>query len=603
MSTAKTETMIRVNNQDVPLATQQILSISIIKEVNKIPTARIVIKDGMADQQAFPISDQDVFIPGASVEILFGTTEGKKTVFKGIVTKHSLKALKDQPSMLYVECRDETVRLTIGRKSRFYNDKTDKDIFEDIVKGYSQINLQTTSSAQGIQHDQIVQYYTTDWDFIAMRSEAIGCYLFVSDGVFRISAPELAQAPAFALCYGIAGDTKDRSRIWEFESEMEARNQFGTINTSSWDYSKQQVASSTPNFTAPSEPGNISSKDLAGVINLAQYPLHHLGFLDTTELTAYANAVKQKSILNKTRGRIKFDGRSDVLPGNMVALEGVGKRFNGNVFVSMVQHTFEPGRWYTHIQFGLPYSWYYENESIPNPPAQGLLPPITGLQVGKVVQLKNAQQPDKDFRIKVQIPGLHTNNEGVWARMANLQAGNKHGAIFLPELQDEVVIAYVDQDPREPVILGALYSESNAPIHQNDDNNYKKGIFTKNNQQILIDDEHNVITIKTKSNRTVEINDKNKTITLKDSGNTIELSDSGITIENKKSITIKTSDLKLEAKNISIKGDSLTSINSPVGGIVKLGNGVKPVSSAGDPVAGAVGAGAISPGANSKVLV
>ena len=95
-----------------------------------------------------------------------------------------------------------------------------------------------------------------------------------------------------------------------------------------------------------------------------------------------------------------------------------------------------------------------------------------GLQIGKVIQLKDNDSPDRDFRIKVQIPGIHASDEGVWARLANLQAGNQRGAVFLPELEDEVIVGYIGQDSREPVILGALYSETNPPPFENDDNNF-----------------------------------------------------------------------------------------------------------------------------------
>ena len=606
MGTQKTEAQIRINNrQELPLSVQQILGIITSKEVNRIPVARIILKDGSVEAQEFAISDQDYFQPGIPIEILLGTAQEKNVIFKGTIIKHSIKVRRNKTSILIVDCKDETVRLTIGRKGRFFTEMSDSDIFQEIVGEYNQLSLETEDSTSAVMHQQIVQYYSTDWDFITLRAEAIGHYVFISDNQIRINPPRFSNRPVLTLSYGIAGDSTERSRIWEFDTEMDARHQFASVNTTTWDYAQQNLVDVTSDFSITSlEPGNLSSDDLSGVIGPDPFQLHHLGRMDEGELIAFANAVKQKSVLNKTRGRIKFDGRSDILPGDMVKLEGVGARFNGNVFVSRVSHHFEPGRWFTEIQFGLPYTWCHQKNDIKNPPAIGLLPKVEGLHVGKVIQLKDEDNPDRDFRIKVQIPGIHLSQEGVWARLASIHAGSQRGAVFLPELDDEVIIAYVGQDSRAPVILGALYSENNPPPFQNDDNNFIKGFVTKNNQKIQFDDENNTITIETQGGNTFVLDDNNQKVTIKDTNNnTIEMGSGGINFESQQTINIKAQNLNLEGlQTVNIKGNTATLINSPGGGVVKLGTGVRPASALGDPTAPPF-ASAILPGANTKVLI
>ena len=593
MSVEKTEAVLKIDGKEIPLEYQQILSLSSSKEVNRIPTARIAIKDGEVSTQDFKISNQNYFIPGAKIEILLGTPQQKDVVFKGVVIKHCIKVRKEKPSVLIVECKDESIRLSIGRKSRFFSSISDSDIFQEIVKEYNQLSIETQDSSQAIVHSQITQYYTTDWDFMSMRAEAIGHYLFVSDNKISTSLPDLKKSPVLKLAYGEPFDTKERSRIWEFESEMDARNQFENITTSSWDFSKQVIAEGSNNLTIE-EQGNHSSTKLAEVIGLVNYQMHHLGKMAEGELNAFANAIKQKSLLNKVYGRIKFDGRADILPGDIVELEGVGDRFNGRVFVSRVHHSFEPGRWFTEIKFGLPYTWFYQKQDISNPPAMGLLPKIEGLQIGKVVQLKDEEDADKDFRIKITIPGFHKDEEGIWARLSSLMASNEKGLLFLPNIGDEVVIGYIGQDAREPIILGSLYSENAPPPLENDDNNYQKGIITNNNHKILIDEEKNTLTLETAGGSKVHLDDGDNKLVLSKGPSTIKITDTGIQIKALK--------IELDAlTKIDIKAKGVTNINSPSGGLVKLGNGVTPVAGVATPVS--IVPPAILQGPNTRVLV
>ncbi|MEM7373501.1 MAG: type VI secretion system tip protein VgrG [Bacteroidota bacterium] len=589
MSNAKTSAGIKINgsSSELPLTEAQILSITVSKEVNKIPTAVLTLKDGLPNKQDFPISNLPNFQPGTEIEILLGERNDRATVFRGIITKHSLQVKKDKPSILTVECKDETVRLTIGRRSRFWLDKSDSDIFQEIYEdyaGFQNMGLEAEDSNDIIVHDQMSQYYSTDWDFMVMRAEALAKYMFIDDGLLSIQQPDLGQNEAFTLSYGLAADSQETSRIWELDTEMDARQQFASVETLGWDYASQEVTQANQDFDSASEAGNISSDELTSIIGLDTYRLHHHARMKEEELTALANAVKQKSVLNKNRGRIKFDGRADIKPGQLVNLQGVGDRFNGKVFVSRVFHTFQLGRWFTQIQFGLPFRWFHEESRIANPPAQGLLPAIKGLHVGTVIKIKDEDRPadrlDKNFRIKVNISGVHEQNEGVWARLASFYASVGFGAVFLPELNDEVVIGYVGQDGREPVVLGSLYSEAHSPPFVNDDDNFLKGIVTRNGHKFQFDEEKDIITLQTNGGHSIVLSDEKKEIVTTDSnGNTITLDKEGIHLNSKKNINIEASkDITIKGMNVSIVGQTSVAVNNNQGGPVLLGAGILPVA-------------------------
>ncbi len=152
-----------------------VLSVSVTRELNRIPTAIIQLLDGEASKATFAASNSDHFIPGKKIEIQLGYRSQNDSVFKGIVVKHSIKIRKNG-SLLTVECRDEAVKMTSGRKVRYFTDKKDSDIMEEIIGSYQ---LQKEVQATTPDLKEVTQYNATDWDFLLCRAEANGQVVMV----------------------------------------------------------------------------------------------------------------------------------------------------------------------------------------------------------------------------------------------------------------------------------------------------------------------------------------------------------------------------------------------------------------------------------------
>src|SRR5688500_1919461 len=91
--------------------TINVLSIIVSKEVNRIPSATLVIADGDPAAQSFDNSNKAEFEPGKEIEIKLGYRSSEETVFKGIVVKHSIKTRKKN-SLLIIECKDKAAKMT-----------------------------------------------------------------------------------------------------------------------------------------------------------------------------------------------------------------------------------------------------------------------------------------------------------------------------------------------------------------------------------------------------------------------------------------------------------------------------------------------------------
>ena len=530
--------------------------IIISKEINKIPWAKIRIADGDQSIEDFAISNQDLFIPGKEIEIQFGYRSDNKTVYKGIVTTHS-NYIAPKKSALLIECRDKAVKLTIGRKSKHYNDLSDSDIAEEIINQYGiDKDVQSTS----ITHKDLVQYDLSDWDFMLSRMDMLGVLCMVNDGKITLKKPDLGGSSVLDLLFG--------ATIVEYIAEIDARHQVKGLKAADWDYSNQEIKESDaaePSITE--ETGNLSAADLADVIGLDKFQLIHSGKLTEQELQAWADAKLQRQRLAKVRGRVKCQGFPDVLPGHFIKLNGVGERFNGPVFVSGVKHVYKEGDWTTEISFGLSPEWFAETVNPYHPQATtGMLPSMQGLMIGIVTDIED---PDGENRVRVKIPSINAGEQGIWARMAAPDAGKERGLFFRPEVDDEVIVGFILNDPRQMIILGMLHSSAKAAPITVTSTNDEKGYVSREKLKFIFNDKEKSLKIETPAGKKVTISEQDGIISIEDeNSNKITMDSSGITIEAASTLTLKGgSSVKIEAPSISVNGSGTTEIK---GGLVKI---------------------------------
>lgn len=543
-STSTPSFKILIEGQQIDSAFR-VMSIYVGKEVNRIPNAEITLLDGDAASEDFTVSNADDFIPGKQIEIQAGYENHTDTIFKGIIVKHGIKVLQNESSTLNISAKHKAFTTSLKRNNKVFTDKKDSEIIEDILTDAS---LDKEIESTSIIHESLVQYNCSDWDFINMRAEANGKLVIANDDKIYIKKPDLSASAVTTLSYG--------SSILEFEAEMDARKSFTDYKAKTWSQKDQEIKiSEESESVVQSSQGNLSVSDLASAIGNNNYDL----FIGSTITEQEADEVTKgkilKNNLSKIRGRVKCNGKADIKPGDIITLAGVGERFNGNAFVSALSHSINESNWETDIQFGLNPEMYVKHfDDIVEAPSFGLLPSVSGLQIAKVTQLQD--DPDGESRIQIKLPLIGESDNTVWARVATLDAGNERGSFFLPEIDDEVIVGFIDDDPRKAVVLGMLNSSKlPAPQTASDDNNIK-GFYTRSKMKIEFDDDKKIITFETPGGNKVVIDDDQKQIALTDQNNNkLTMNQDGITIESGKDIIMKasTGDIKAEGMNIELK--------------------------------------------------
>ena len=522
----------------------QVTGVVVNREANRISTAKVMLLDGDAAAQDFPLSSGDLFVPGKELEIQVGYESDEASIFKGVITQQSIKIREGGPASLSVMCRDKAWVMTRGEHNRYFFEVTDADVLEELISGAGlSADISDTDS---VDHPVLVQYQSTDWDFVVNRAEVNGSLVFTEDGTVRIATPDLGQGPVeTVLQYG--------ENLLAFDAEIDGRSQYEAVTGTSWDPANQEPVETEGSAPSENKHGNLDSGKLAGDLGVPDIALHHDGQVAETELTAWTSAKLLKSRLTRMRGTAKAQGSAEFLPDTVVTIQGLGDRYNGDAYLTGVQHEIMDGNWLTTVQFGMDEAWFSEQINRGSRGASGLLPPISGLQIGVVTQLEG--DPDGEDRILVTMPMISPEEEGVWSRLATLDAGDSRGWVFRPEIGDEVILGFLNDDPRNAVVLGQVHSSAKpAPIPGSDDN-HEKGLTTRDGMTVLFDDDKLDMTLATPGGNSVALSEDQGGIFLEDeNGNKVTLNSDGITLESAKDIILSApqGDVKIEGINVEV---------------------------------------------------
>ena len=551
--------IVKVGGSAIP-GTIQVLSIETEMLVNRISSARIIVVDGNASTGKFEASSADTFVPGTEVSIEAGYDNKNAQIFKGIITKQIIRVDEVTGSSLEIECRDAAIKMAVGRKSLTFSKKKDSDIITSIIGNYSGLTNDVTATT--MEWPEQVQYYVSDWDFVLSRAEANGLIVTNINGKISVVKPDATTTSVLTVKYG--------DNLLEFNGEVNSISQLGAAKASSWDFKTQAIVSEEAS-NDHAGPGNITSKKLSDVVGLSDYDLQTTAPLESGSLTDWAKAQLVKSEYSKIQGELKIQGTNLPLPGTYITLGALGERMNGDHLVGGIRHDISDGNWISEVTIGLSSEWFTEEPDVMSPPASGLLPGASGLFNGTVKKMFD--DPDSQYRILVDVPMFDPNGEGIWARLTNFYSTNGAGAFFMPEVGDEVVLGFLNEDPRYPIILGSVYSSSKlkpASDYSPADKNPKKAIVSKEGITVEFDDENKVFTIKTPSNNTIILSDKDKKVTIEDqNNNSIIMSSDGIAFKSAKNITF-TAD-----QNIEIKGAQGIKVASSGGDVETTGNNIK----------------------------
>lgn len=157
----------------------------------------------------------------------------------------------------------------------------------------------------------------------------------------------------------------------------------------------------------------------------------------------------------------------------------------------------------------------------------------------------DVQDPDSQGRVQIRLPFVGESDGGsalAWARLATLMAGADRGTWFIPEVDDEVLVAFTAGDPRRPVVIGALWNGVDAPPETMSSNNDLRSITSRSGHTLTFDDTAGAekIEIETQGGHTLTLDDASGgKLTLTHSNGAKIVIDSAGTIEITANVKVK----------------------------------------------------------------
>jgi Rhs element Vgr protein len=521
-----------------------VVSIHVQHEINKISYAEIEFVEGTGDAGEdgddgnFPASESADLVPGNTISITAGYgDDAEQSIFKGVIVKQALQVGKGQSFHLLITCKHDAVKMTLNQKEAEFSDSKDSDIISKIAGTYG---LSATVDSTTATLETMFQKSATDWDFILARAAFNGFITVLDDDAITVGKPAFDGSAVLLIAYG--------ESIISFNAELNAEKQPPSIEAAAWDPQTMALITSSAAEPTLNAQGNLTAKSFSEKLSQTALKLISSAPLAQADLKTWADSTLLRMRMNAMRGTVSFIGNASAKPGKVLELKGLGQRFNGNAFIVMVRHTIQQGQWTTLVRFGAPDKPIFEREQFSYTPANGQMPAIHGLQLAKVVKI--SEDPASQYRIQVKPASNASDQKGIWARLASYYATSGAGSVFCPEVGDEVVLGFLESDPRYPIVLGSVFSKSNVPpLTQADEKNNVKALYTRSKLQLNFDDDKKIIKITTPGNNMITISDEGKSIEIKDqNSNSVKLDSSGITLDSPKDITLKaTGNINLQA--------------------------------------------------------
>jgi uncharacterized protein involved in type VI secretion and phage assembly len=172
----------------------------------------------------------------------------------------------------------------------------------------------------------------------------------------------------------------------------------------------------------------------------------------------------------------------------------------------------------------------------------------------------NVVDEDGQGRVKVTLPWApDTGSERyeAWARVATLMGGKDRGSWFIPDPNDEVLVAFENGDPSRPYVLGGLWNGRDAPPASMDQagKNAQKVLRSRNGVRITLDDTDGkeALTLETPGGQKITLQDGPGSIELTDAnGNTVRLDASGIMLTSSGKVTIQASTVEVTSGSVTV---------------------------------------------------
>lgn len=497
---------------------------------------------------------------GGTVKILAGPAgqEARELLMSGEVTGFEAE-FDTSGSHVVVRGYDRSHRLHRGRRTETYRNVTDADVVRAVARraGLEVGRIDESS----IVHRHISQANASDWEFLSARAHETGHEIAVVDGKLEFRKPaEAADAPD-------AGDLASQDPLQlvlgadldSFRPRITSAEQVREVVVRGWDPERKEAVvatapAETVSTTLSRGPADLASKFGDTPFVSVERPLASQG-----EVDALAKAIAEQIAGSFAEAEGVTKGNPKLRAGASISVGLSGEPFDGLYTVTSTRHVFDTEGYRTH--FSVCGRQVRSLLALTAPGETNGTTPHAGSRVHGVVTgtVTSVSDGSGQGRVKLSFPWLSDTYESDWVRLVQAGAGKERGFVVLPEVNDEVLVAFEHGDVRRPYVLGGLYNGVDVPptfgdgfVDRDAGNVRARGFVSRKG--------HSLVFLDADGDERIDLHsgDDGFRISLDQSKTTISIRSNGdVAIEGDGEVSVRGRQLTLAAKSgVSIDGGS-----------------------------------------------
>jgi type VI secretion system secreted protein VgrG len=404
--------------------------------------------------------------------------------------------------------------LTRTVRSRVFQHKTVPQILETVFQGYDEVKTQFMATYQ--PRDYCVQYQESDLDFACRLMEEEGIYYYFThpEGGYQMQVvdsdmylSEILEGSSPVYFRQVYRELAEDEVVIQWEKSQEIRSGKYTVRDRNFELTSDLEASSSLGQTV--QAGTVTHQlqvENNAALELYRFPGGYATRFDDKDRTGGDTPDNLNLVFDERTRVAGLRMQEEAAPALVVQGMSNSRRFAAGATFTLADHFDADGSYLlTRVDHlasvaesylgGAPDSFEYANSFQCSPSALTYRPPratprprIEGPQTAVVVgQQGDEIFTDKHGRVKVQFywdrDNTKTPDSSCWVRVGSIWAGAAWGAVHIPRVGQEVIVAFLDGDPDRPIIVGSVYNNENTPPYTLPDNKTQSGIKSRSTLQ------------------------------------------------------------------------------------------------------------------------
>jgi hypothetical protein len=452
---------------------------------------------------------------------------------------------------------------------------SDTDILKKVI-GEVGISSGTIDSS-GSPHDYVFQENQTNMEFLRERATRNGFELFVQDGKLNFRKPKA----------GSTLELKWLRDIHSFRVRVSSSEQVSAVEVRGWDYKQKKAIVSKANSakvltSTQYQEGKKTSSAFNGKPSKATMIVVDKPVFSSKEADTIAQSLCNELGGEFVQADAVAEGNPDIRTGKVVQFADMGK-YSGKYYITEVRHLYQDGIYTTEFSV----------RGLRADDISTTVAPDTRLEPGQTMMVgvvSNNNDPDGLGRVRVKFPTLTEEHESNWARVVAIGAGPDRGFDCLPEINDEVLVAFEHGDIHRPYIIGGVWNGKDKPPEKVAESVAGgkvrlRTIKTRLGHKLHLNDTEKKIEMKTAGSHYLLLDDKKKKLEAKtNGGHTVLMDDNGskkIDLTSVGDMNVKTGSsgktrtLKVDAGEIQLTGTTKIVLKVGANSIEISNSGIK----------------------------